>query len=141
MFHQPESQTDALESMSLIDKMSIWNRKSGNEQKLDNCDLFEGIEDVEEEEEEEDDADKPKLSLYSKVIMDSTAYEWLIASLLKESSLHWDESQPSTMIQEIRQKILKKLPKGAISKKRAPSTYSRFPPSMGAFKIKSWDER
>ena len=126
MLHRPKGRTDDPESMSLLDKMSMWNRKSGNEQKLDNCDLFESIEDLEEEdaEEEEGDADKSELSLYSKAIMNSTAYKWLIASLLKQSSLHWDDSQPRSIVQEIRQTILKMLSTGSISKKRAPSTYS-----------------
>ena len=125
MFHQPESRTDAPESMSLLDKMSMWVRKPGNgEQKVDNSSFSEGVEDLEEEPEvEEDDINNPELSAYSKAIMSSRAYEWLISSLLKESSLHWDQAQPRIMIQEIRQKILKKLPTGTISKNRAPSTY------------------
>ena len=88
---EPESHRDAPEGMSFLDKMSIWDRKSGNgEQEVDNSDLFVGVEDFEE---------------------------------LKESSIHWDESQPRIMIQEIRQKILKKLLTGTISKDLVPSTY------------------
>ena len=125
MFHQPESQTDAPESMSLLDKMSMWVRRPGNdEQKVDEFGFFGRVRDLEEEQEaEEDDINNPELSAYIKAIMNSRAYEWLIASLLKESSLHWDKAQPRTMIQEIRQEILKKLPTGAISKNRAPSIY------------------
>lgn len=122
MFRQLESHRE--DGMSLHDKMSIWGRKSGNdEHKVDNSDRFVGVEDFEEEEEEEDE-NNAELSAYSKAIMNSTAYEWLIARLLKESSFHWDESQPRIMIQDIRQKILNKLPTGAISKNRAPSTYN-----------------
>lgn len=120
-FHEHEGNRDAAEGMSLLEKMSMWGRGHGiDEQNVDKSDFFEGVKD---EDVDEDYVDDLELSAYSKAIIDSRAYEWFIASLLKGSSLHWDGVQPRIMTQEIRQKILKTLPTGTISKNRAPITY------------------
>lgn len=112
--------------MSLLDKMSMWNQNFDSEQRLDNCDLFEGIDDIEEDEVDQEAAnvDKSELSLYSNAIMNSKAYDWFVTQVLRNSSLHYSETQISSSIQQIRQKILKSLPAGSISKSRVPNTYT-----------------
>ncbi|RYP24693.1 hypothetical protein DL765_000420 [Monosporascus sp. GIB2] len=113
---EPETHRDTSDAMSLLDKMSMWRRSLGKDHTEANVfDLFEGV--------EEDENEDPDLSAYSKVIVNSVAYEWLIANLVKESSFHWDEAQPRIMVDQIRQKILARLPTGTISKKQAPCSH------------------
>lgn len=122
--------SDALEKhncdadgMSLLDKMSMWDSKAGeNHSSVPKEDLFEGVEDDEGE-----NVGHIDLSAYSKVVLKSTAYEWLIFNLRKESSLRWSshsEMRDSTAIDIIRRKILEKLPSGKISKARPPRTHN-----------------
>ena len=105
--------------MSLVDKMSLWGQKSDVDGFiLGTSDLFEGVPD-----EEDQDVNPTEVLRYNKAIFSSGAYQWLIASLLRESHFHWDESHSRVMVDEIRQKILEKLPTGTISKKRGPKVY------------------
>jgi hypothetical protein len=106
--------------MSLSDKMSMWESKAGADQ-LDpgkNDDLFTGVEDTQDEYPELAD-----LPLYNRIILASAAYKWFVANLQKELVLQWSETQPYTMIEDIRRKILDELPTGRISKRRAPCAY------------------
>jgi hypothetical protein len=106
--------------MSLLDKMGMWGRNSNKDKThCDISDLFEGVDDCEDE-----DSDQAELSVYRKAIVNSAAYEWLIASLIRESSFHWDESQPRIMVDEVRHTILTQIPTGTISKRQAPCKHS-----------------
>ena len=117
----PGTRQDTSDSMSLLDKMSLWGRKSGsNEPTVQVCECFDG---VKEEEDEDISISQLELSTYSKTIVSSTAYDWLIDNLLKESSFHWDEALPRIMVDAIRQRILDELPIYMVSKRQDPTTY------------------
>ncbi|KFY02671.1 hypothetical protein O988_01997 [Pseudogymnoascus sp. VKM F-3808] len=93
--------------MSLFDKMSMWNNKSGEMDTIaENDELFKGVRDVDDEITNEVD-----LSMYNGIILKSPSYEWLLSSLKKERFLQWGS-------RHIRQKILDRLPTGTISKRR-----------------------
>ena len=120
--NENESRQHTSDSMSLSDKMELWGRKLGqNNLEVAEGDLFEGVED-----EKDDDGDlrNPEVSTYGKTIISSTAYRWLISSLLMETSFHWDGSQPLTMLNAVRHPILEKLPKGTISRRNSPPLYT-----------------
>ena len=120
-----EAPTDNSNSMALLDKMSLWERKARcDDAKIEVSDLFEGVPaDDKSVEEEDGPVSQSELSKYCKAIIGSPSYDWFIASLLKESSFHWDESKPRTMVDAIRQHILQKLSTGTISKRRNPVTH------------------
>jgi len=105
--------------MSLRDKMGMWGRKLGQDDlEADKSDLFEGVED------DDDDFGHHDLSKYSETIVTSAAYKWLVDKLVKESSFHWDTSQPRIMVERIKQQIMAKLPQGKISGRKEPNTYT-----------------
>lgn len=116
--------TKASDGMSLEDKMSLWFQKAGSEHpEVDESDHLQGIDELDEEEDEEDFSPS-ELFAYKNAIFLDTAYNWLIGSLLKESSFHWNESQPHTMIDGIRKRILENLPKRRISRHKDPEIHS-----------------
>ncbi|KAK3386737.1 hypothetical protein B0H63DRAFT_540787 [Podospora didyma] len=124
MFHDdnPGHRVPDSNAMSLLDKMRLWSRQSSSVcPTLEDSQLYEGVED---EDGDDDEIDHHELSEYSKMIIASEAYDWLIGSLLKEASFHWDEGKPRTMIDAIRKPILASLPKGTISKRRDPTTHT-----------------
>ncbi|RFU34109.1 hypothetical protein B7463_g2198, partial [Scytalidium lignicola] len=99
------------EGMSLLDKMNMWDRKSGEDYSINDIeDLYKGVKDYEDE-----SINVVDLSLYHRTIFNSTAYEWFLANLRKESVLSLSEKQPRVMA-EISQEILNKLPTGTMSK-------------------------
>ncbi|KAI9148359.1 Pyriculol/pyriculariol biosynthesis cluster transcription factor [Paramyrothecium foliicola] len=51
------------------------------------------------------------------------AYKWLLSSLNKQSSAYWAAFHPNIMVNDIRDKILQKLPTGTISRQRPPRTF------------------
>lgn len=112
--------------MSLEDKMSLWGKLSDETPRITNEDeLFQGIEEVEEEEgeDEEESTANPIMLQWSQTILSSQAYDWLIASLLKQSSYQWDTSYPQTMLDHIQKPVLQRLPKGTISRKKSPDEH------------------
>lgn len=101
--------------MSILDKMSMWISKTGQDYPIHhNADLFEGVKG-----DEEDPIDQIELSTYHKIILDSPAYEWFLSNVVKESIIKLETSQP-----RIRQRILDELPTGIISKRRNPKVYA-----------------
>ncbi|KAH7121824.1 hypothetical protein B0J13DRAFT_158887 [Dactylonectria estremocensis] len=124
MFHhatrdESEGRSNPLGSMSLGDKMDLWNRRSTDEpSKVNPSDLFEGVDDDDEEETH----GESEVLAYSKMIFSSTAYTCLIQSLLKQSTQYWDETQPRTMI-DVQRRVLGDLPAENISKRRDPAMY------------------
>ncbi|KAI5460435.1 hypothetical protein BGZ63DRAFT_404903 [Mariannaea sp. PMI_226] len=113
---EPVNNSDTPGSMSLEEKMSMWGKHSAIDSAVkDGSELFEGVVD-----DDDDDSEMPESREYSRMIINSSAYEWFIASLIKEFLFHWDASHPRIMVDYIRQKILTQLPAGKISKKRAP---------------------
>lgn len=94
------------ENMSLNDKMSMWDRRAGDDRSTD------------DKAEITNQADLPE---YHKIIFDSAAYEWLLASLRNEIILQWSAKQPHVMVKGIRQQILDQLPTGTVRKQRALS--------------------
>jgi hypothetical protein len=111
MFHhdeedEPDRSQEHLGDMSLLDKMSMWNSKDGQDHTAhQNEDLFEGVKDDEEE-----SIDQSELSAYHNIIVDSSAYKWFLANLVKESILKLGTLQP-----RIRQRILDELPTGKLA--------------------------
>ncbi|KFY53190.1 hypothetical protein V496_07824 [Pseudogymnoascus sp. VKM F-4515 (FW-2607)] len=111
---QPTSGQRGPKGMSLLDKMSMWDNKAGEiDTVAENDELFEGVGDDDDE-----ITNEVGLSKYHEVILKSPSYEWLLSSLRKESSLQWGSRQPRIMVENIRQKILDKLPTSTISKRR-----------------------
>lgn len=91
----------------MLDKMSLWRRKDGDcNAAIPDSDLYQGVED------DDIDVDQGDTSAYSKAIMRSTAYSWLIFNLVKESRYHWDEAQPcqTASIQKTHPVLLPTLP-------------------------------
>ncbi|KAK1829902.1 hypothetical protein QBC39DRAFT_383841 [Podospora conica] len=115
------------DSMSLLDKMSLWNRKGAEEgPEADPTDLFEGVTDVKEDDQIEESVD---LSSYNKIVLGCSAYSWLISQLQKQCRLQFGEAQTSTF-SGIRRSILEALPSVAVSKRRPPQKHAvafRFP--------------
>ncbi|OBT60198.1 hypothetical protein VE03_10408 [Pseudogymnoascus sp. 23342-1-I1] len=111
---QPPSGQRGPKGMSLLDKMSMWDNKAGEIDTVnENDELFEGVGDDDDE-----IVNEVGLSKYHGVILKGPSYEWLLSSLRKEFSLQWGSRQPRIMVENIRQKILDKLPAGTISKRR-----------------------
>ncbi|OBT68832.1 hypothetical protein VE03_02218 [Pseudogymnoascus sp. 23342-1-I1] len=100
------------ENMSLNDKMIMWNRKSGDDRPTDG--LYQKVTDDKDE-----ITNRTDLPAYHKIIFDSPAYEWLLASLRNEVILQWSLKQPHVMVKGIRQRILDQLPTGTVGKQRA----------------------
>jgi hypothetical protein len=106
--------------MSIAEKMLMWETKPLNSclEVVDPSDCFQGVgEDINES------TSHPELPTYSRMILQSRAYEWLIQHLLKEASFHWGASQPRLMVGGIRRAIMSGLPTGRISKDRDPSIH------------------
>jgi len=83
---------------------------------LDASDLFEGV-----REDTGSISHHLELSTYSKTIVSSAAYKWLVGSLFRESEFHWDHRLPRAMVTSVRQPILDYLPKRVLSRQEAPS--------------------
>lgn len=60
---------------------------------------------------------------YNEVIFNSAAFEWLTESLKRRTSIEWDTTQSSTMIQDIWRRILAKLPPSNTSQQYAPARH------------------
>ncbi|KFY28123.1 hypothetical protein V491_00626 [Pseudogymnoascus sp. VKM F-3775] len=111
---QPNSPRHGPKGMSLGDKMSMWDSKSGeNDTVTESDELFKGVRDEDDEITNEVD-----LSIYHGIILKSPSYEWLLSSLKKECFLQWGLRQPRIMVDNIRQNVLDKLPTRTISKRR-----------------------
>jgi hypothetical protein len=125
MFHPPadedesDNHRDRSEDMALHEKMLMWSQKLGADTIVENDTHFEGV---------EDEADElPELSplpVYSRIILQSAAYEWFIASLKKEYTLQWTTAQPRVMVDDIRHMILNQLPTKRISKRTTPDAHT-----------------
>jgi len=100
--------------MSLIDKMSMWNSKSGQVPSLISKDeFFEGVDDDDEGLLFQNDANS-----LNQAVLETTAYKWFLATLAKESTLQWGTSGSG-----IRQTILDNLSTGKLSKRRSPNVH------------------
>lgn len=125
---QPESEADDPsrlwdeDGMSLAEKMRLWSSKPDDDDDPPPIpeDAFQGVEDLDME---MNDTTSPlEVSAYSRAILESEEYKWLIQYLLKESSFHWGPG-PRVMVDEIRHSIASGLPGGRISKRLAPPAY------------------
>lgn len=111
---QPNSRQSGPNDMSLLDKMSMWGKKNSEINTVTgNDELFEGVRDDDDE-----ITNEVGLSMYHGVILKSPSYEWLLSSLRNECFLQWSSRQPRIMVENIRQRILDRLPTGTISKRR-----------------------
>ncbi|KUJ16939.1 uncharacterized protein LY89DRAFT_733938 [Mollisia scopiformis] len=111
---EPDSWQDGSKGMSIADKMKMWSSKAEEDHPLSERDeFFKGVKDEDEIIPEID------LAVYQQVILNSPAYEWFISSVRKELSIQCSTNQPPVMIENIRRKILEKLPTGVLSKRRA----------------------
>jgi hypothetical protein len=122
-----DSRKEDPDSMSLMDKMSLWNRKGAeNGPEADPTDLFEGITDGKEEEDIDHSVDP---SSYTKIVLGCSAYSWLISRLRKQFTLEFGASKLSTL-SGIRRCVLDALPPVSVSKRRPPPMHMvafRFP--------------
>jgi hypothetical protein len=107
-----DSSRDKRDNMSLNDKMSMWDRRAEDDRSTD--DIHQGVTD--DKDEITNQADVP---VYHKIIFDSAAYKWLLASLINETILQWSTKESHVMVKGIRQRILDQLPTGTVGKQRA----------------------
>ena len=118
--NEPNSSQCKASGMSLMDKMGMWDRKASVvDTEVEKDDFFSGVKDAEEE-----DIEPATLPAYIKTVLDSSSYEWFIASLKKQLLLQLNAMQPHNTVEAIRQRILEKLPTGSISKKHAPYAHT-----------------
>ncbi|ETS77918.1 hypothetical protein PFICI_09980 [Pestalotiopsis fici W106-1] len=132
--NEPTSLQKQMDTMPLDEIMNMWD-KNDNQRPVavDPSEYLQGVEDEDVEDQKEDIS---ALSEYSQRIVNSAAYEWLISSLVKEATLHCDDAQPQTTMDQIRQEILTQLPTGRISSKRLPTQHTvsfRIPKSFVPF--------
>jgi hypothetical protein len=111
---KPDSWQDGSKGMSIADKMEMWSSKAKEDHPVAERDeFFKGVKD------EDENIQGIDLAVYQQAILNSPAYEWFLSSVRKELSLQWSTNQPPVMIENIRSKILEKLPTGILSKRRA----------------------
>jgi hypothetical protein len=135
---QPESQDDGVScrdmqgGMSVTEKMCMWASKPQDLDTtlVDASECFQGF-----EEDADEKATDPELPTYSRAILQSKAYEWLIQHLLKKSSFFWGHGR--RILDEIRCAILTGLPAGRISKNRDPDIH-RAEFRMPLPQLKQW---
>lgn len=115
--------------MGVLDKMKLWSRKENEESPLEpkQDDLFEGVRD----EEEEDIAGNAKMAMHRDYVLNSSAYQWFIASLRKQLSLDWGlhskDVTEADSCRQLHQSIMSKMSSGIISKHRPPEIHhARF---------------
>ncbi|KAH8714635.1 hypothetical protein BGZ61DRAFT_587335 [Ilyonectria robusta] len=118
-----ETPKHGAQGMSLLDKMSMWNERAEECDRIkDKEALFEGVKDV-----EDDDIFQVEMSAYSEAILGSTAYQWFIAAVRKEHLIDRGKVEARAVVEEIRATILCRLTTGSISKRRpAPSSGVAF---------------
>ncbi|KAH7144199.1 hypothetical protein B0J13DRAFT_622763 [Dactylonectria estremocensis] len=112
-----------LEGMPLLDKMSLW-RSRDNEDAASEVEADEYFYGVKDDEDQDDHIENIGLSVYQKVITDSQAYKWFLATCKKEVSLQQEATKSGVMTNEsIRRSLMEKLPTGTISKRHSPSNH------------------
>ncbi|KAK3377969.1 hypothetical protein B0H63DRAFT_231585 [Podospora didyma] len=111
--------------MSVRDKLAIlWgNRPQEGAIEAEPPELFVGVVGTEDEEEHGAIITEPEVSVYTQTILGSQPYQWLIGSLLRESTFHWDETEPRVMVDGVRQTIVAELHTGIISPRREPDSH------------------
>ncbi|KAK3896905.1 hypothetical protein C8A05DRAFT_20226, partial [Staphylotrichum tortipilum] len=126
---QPESEANDpsrlrnVDGMSVAEKMRLWSSKpDGDDPSPIPKDAFQGVEDLDMDTDTDGIASPPEVSAYSRAILESEEYQWLIQHLLKESSFHWGPG-PRIMVDEIRHSIMNGLPSGRISKRLDPPVH------------------
>jgi hypothetical protein len=114
---EDEPSTQDGKGLSLSEIMEKWYQAPADiEQSA--IELFEGVEELEDEE-----PDQALVSEYTYIIVTNSAFEWLIKTVVKEASLFWSKSDPKVMLDEVRAKVLRRLPTGTISKKKQPGIH------------------
>ncbi|KAI1173344.1 hypothetical protein F4777DRAFT_453618 [Nemania sp. FL0916] len=118
--YESKNTTNDKGSMSLADKMSLWtkDRQEFQVDDTDQADQFEGVDDFEGDE----PLSTPELSVYSKVILDSPAYKWLLEEIKNSLSLEWGDTVNA--MDKIRETILRKLRPGKICRSQPPKTFT-----------------
>lgn len=104
-----------MDIMSLQDKIDMWQdeKMSIQESAPQNSELFQNVAD--------DDSNITASLLYSKMVLESKDYSWLVQRLETELSLERGETKPSGDNIPIRQQIVSMIPPSNISKKRRPT--------------------
>lgn len=115
-------------SMSVSEKMKLWGQNLAVDAlQAGSFELSERLKD-----DENTLLPSAKARTYSNIIFNSAAYEWLVERLKRDFSSERDTTQSSTTLQDIRRKILAKLPIGNTSTPYAPNKY------LVAFQLK-WE--
>ncbi|KAM0810054.1 putative C2H2-type domain-containing protein [Seiridium cardinale] len=123
------------EAMSLADKISLWERGQQYDA-IDQSDRFKGVVDLEDDEL----LSTAELSVYSKAILESRAYEWLLSTMRNKVVLEWGNSLNA--INKTRQAVLLMLRPGTISSKKAPKPFTTtmiLPGCWQSFVAKLWE--
>ncbi|RSM06168.1 hypothetical protein CDV31_009265 [Fusarium ambrosium] len=112
----PRDEKVNMSKMSLQDKMDLWDQALNvDEPEPSSSELFQNVNDLE--------SDTASLFMYSKMVLDSEAYDWLVQSLKTELSLERGGDDPSSIGPPIRQQILAMLPTGNISRRGYSRNY------------------
>lgn len=108
----PDTIPDTGSSMKIWEKMDLWHTASENDYpsggKYD--EPLQGVDD-------EDGAISFSLPIYSRIVLNSPAYDWLISSIKRECA------QSSIALRDIATRILSGLPTARISKHRLPEKH------------------
>ncbi|CAG9986688.1 unnamed protein product [Clonostachys byssicola] len=100
-------------AMSLEDKMLLWDQKTmENTPTFQPGELFQGIS-------EEPIIRTSNVEAYKSLILENPAYGWLLSSLKQNSILEMENSAQT----RIREKVLRQLPTGNMSRKSAPQIH------------------
>ncbi|KAH7151914.1 hypothetical protein B0J13DRAFT_251562 [Dactylonectria estremocensis] len=119
---QSENCRQALEGMPLLDKMAMWQSRDDQDHApgVEDDDYFDGVND----DEDPDDYEDINLPAYQKIIFDSPAYKWFLATCKKEVTLQQEGTNSCiTTTESIRRRFIEMLPTGSISKRHAPSSH------------------
>lgn len=130
---EPEPQREKSPEMSVLEKMDLW----GSATKFANFGLDaqavnqiwqpdpgSSPESYDEEIDSEADEKTIELPIYSTIITESRAYQRLLDTISKQSRLRWNDTEPNIMVEEIRQFLLRRLPKGRISRIQLPPAFT-----------------
>jgi hypothetical protein len=130
---EPEPQREKSPEMSILEKMDLWgsapqHANFGPDAEAVNqiwqCDPGSVPESYDEEILSEADEKTIELPIYSKIITESRAYQRLLDTISTQSRLRWNNMEPNIMIDEIRRFLLRRLPKGRISRIQLPPAFS-----------------
>ncbi|KAK1758183.1 hypothetical protein QBC47DRAFT_133891 [Echria macrotheca] len=120
----PKESGDDPERISLLDKMALWDRQSWSIEHNTGppADLFDGV--VDQPDREDEVNGLVELPAYSKVVLRSPAYTWLISTILRQNTLSWATVEGPLAAERVSQKVHEALSSGLTSKGQCPRRHA-----------------